>query len=509
MKILCLGNNTEDTNLQTQALAKQAGVPFHGLLSEVNCLFDQLDYARPGYYHTSVVDMQLGHLKELLLQVDKIIMLDQPIEQWNHPNEFFTTVTVLQSTSTKVEFLNSASIEPAKIFNELTKINKSFCIFPFIELHTAYDHTQLCCRSPKPVTGLADLKDFSTDPAYQRIRKSMLQGEMLPDYCYKCYKKEEQGVVSARQFETVEWVHRLGIKNIDDLKNIKKPAFYDLRPSNKCNLMCRSCNPEDSHLIEREYQELNLVVESSKPKEIINIKRHQPDRFKLVDFDNLNKLLVAGGEPTIMPEFFTFLEKCIAGGHIDFEVNVTTNGTQLSNRLKNLVKPFKDFTWTFSIDGYQNINYYTRYPSNWNSIVENWKYHRSQKNSVTINTTISIYNIDSLDLLFCWMDKEFPNTFISCNTVTKPIYLDPLLFPERDSVLDSLRRVMQTNCYKNNIMLATTVNSLYQQFEERTDVNKPLLKEFYKFNDLLDRSRNVHLRDYIPTLEKYREKYVS
>ena len=34
MKILCLGNNTEDTDLQTKDLAKQAQLPCYGLLSE-------------------------------------------------------------------------------------------------------------------------------------------------------------------------------------------------------------------------------------------------------------------------------------------------------------------------------------------------------------------------------------------------------------------------------------------------------------------------------------------
>jgi hypothetical protein len=505
MRILCLGNNSEDTDVQTRALAKQANMPCHGLLSEFDCSFDQLDYNQPGYYHTSVVDIQLGNLKELISQFDKIIMLDQPIEQWNHPNEFYNTVTLVPLTSTKVKFLNPQSVEPAKIFTELTQNNKSFCIFPFIQLHTTYDYTQLCCRSNKSVTNLDDLKDFSTDPAYQRIRESMLQGKMLPEYCQICYTKEQHGVASDRQVGTIEWVHRLGIKNLSDLKNIKKPAFYDLRPSNKCNLMCRSCNPEDSHLIEREYQELNLTVGRSNSTEI---EKHQQDRFELIEFDNLNKLLVAGGEPTIMAEFFTFLEKCIVLNHTEFEINVVTNGTQLSDRLKNLVKQFQNFSWTFSIDGYQNINYYIRYPSTWNNIIENWQYHRNQKNPVTVNTTISIYNIDSLDLLFCWMDKEFPNTFISCNTVVYPRYLNPLLFPDRDSVLSSLDRVMLTNCYKNNNILATTVDSLYQQFEKRVDVDQSLLEEFYKFNDLLDHSRNIQLKNYIPTLDRYREKYV-
>jgi sulfatase maturation enzyme AslB (radical SAM superfamily) len=327
---------------------------------------------------------------------------------------------------------------------------------------------------------------------------------MLENYCGGCYGSEKQGIVSARLSETTEWVYRLGIKNLNDLNTIKKPALYDIRPSNKCNLTCRICSPDDSHLIEKEYKKLKLMMPI---KTTVNIDKHQSDSFDLIEFDNIKKLQVAGGEPTIMPEFFAFLEKCIATGNTDFEINVTTNGTNLSDRLKKLVKQFKDFSWVFSIDGYNELNYYSRYPSDWSKIVDNWHYHRSQTTPITVNTTISIYNIDSLDVLFRWIDKEFPNTLISCNNVHNPAYLNPLLFPDRIAALRSLEQVMQTNCYKNNKILSSTIDSLYQQFVHRTEINQPLLKEFFKFNDLLDQNRKIYLKDFVPNLDRHREKY--
>jgi pyruvate-formate lyase-activating enzyme len=504
IRVLCLGNNTEDTDLQTRDLAVAAQMHYHGLLSEQHQPFDSLDYSNPGYYHTSVVDIQQGNLKQLIDQFDKVIMLDQPIDQWNHPNEFHNTIKLIKSSTTSVEFLNTDAIKPAEVFDNLLKNNKSFCIFPFIQLHTTYDYTQVCCRSAEPVTKLKDLKDFSTDPSYRRIRKSMLEGEMLENYCGGCYNGEKQGIVSARLSETTEWVYRLGIKNLEDLNTIKKPALYDIRPSNKCNLTCRICSPDDSHLIEKEYKKLKLMMPI---KTTVNIDKHQTNSFDLIEFDNIKKLQVAGGEPTIMLEFFAFLEKCIATGNTDFEINVTTNGTNLSDRLKKLVKQFKDFSWVFSIDGYNELNYYSRYPSDWSKIVDNWHYHLSQKAPVTVNTTISIYNIDSLDVLFRWIDKEFPNTLISCNNVHNPTYLNPLLFPDRSAALRSLEQVMQTNCYKNNKILSSTIDSLYQQFVRRTEINQPLLKEFFKFNDLLDQNRKIYLKDFVPNLDRHREKY--
>jgi hypothetical protein len=89
----------------------------------------------------------------------------------------------------------------------------------------------------------------------------------------------------------------------------------------------------------------------------------------------------------------------------------------------------------------------------------------------------------------------------------QPAYLDPLLFPDRDIVLRSLEKTMHTKCYKNNEILATTIDDLYEKFQARLNVNQPLLKEFFKFNDILDQNRKVYLKDYVPNLDRYRQQY--
>jgi hypothetical protein len=76
-------------------------------------------------------------------------------------------------------------------------------------------------------------------------------------------------------------------------------------------------------------------------------------------------------------------------------------------------------------------------------------------------------------------------------------------------VLPSLERVMQTNCYKNFEIVSTNINSLYQAFQDRKEINEPLLKEFFKFNNILDQNRKIYLKDYVPNLEKYRKNYIS
>jgi pyruvate-formate lyase-activating enzyme len=504
MKILCLGNNTQDTDTQTRHLAELDGMPCHGLLSELDQPFLELDFSQAGYYHTSVVDIQPGNLRYLINQFDKVILLDQPIDQWNHPNELNNTVAIMQSATTKVEFMNQHNIESSLFFQELVKTNKSFCIFPFIEFYSTHQHTMLCCRSAEPVTKLSEFKDFSSDPNLEKIRESMLQGHMLPTHCYDCYERESRGIVSARLSETPEWASKLGIKNLEELKKIKNPAFYDIRPSNKCNLTCRTCDPSLSHLIDREYKKLKINLQPANASPRKTSIRNDPVVWQHIDLNSIKKLLIAGGEPTIMPEFFQFLEKCISHNRTDFNIDVTTNGNKLSERLKKLIKHFSDISWVFSIDGYKNINHYIRHPSEWNNIVANWRYLKSQGHPVTVNTTISIYNINSLHLLFKWMDKEFPNTHVSCMIARAPKLINPLLFPDRDSVLDSLQQIQSTDTYKNNPFLSSTVDFLYEHFQKEHSVDQSLLEEFFQFNDLLDQNRTVQLQDHVPLLEKYR-----
>ena len=500
MKILCLGNNTQDTDAQTRQLAQTHGLPCHGLLSELEQPFSTLDFSQPGYYHTSVVDIQHGNLSQLVNEFDKVILLDQPVDQWNHPNELNNTVAIMRSANTVVEFMNRGNIESSLFFQDLVKTNKSFCIFPFIEFFSTYQHTMVCCRSSEPVTRLSEFKDFASDPNLVKIREAMLQGEMLPQHCKDCYDREDRGIVSARQSETPEWASKLGLKNLDDLKRITNPVFYDIRPSNKCNLTCRMCDPSQSHLIDREYKKLKITVQPTG----VSGSLTDPTIWQHINLDSIKKLMIAGGEPTIMPEFFEFLENCISSKVTDFNIDINTNGTRLSNRLKKLLQHFGDVSWVYSIDGYKNINHYIRYPSDWERIVENWHYLKSQGHPVTVNTTISVYNVNSLHLLFEWMDQEFANTHVSAVIAQSPEFISPFLFPDRDSVLDSLQRVKSTDTYKNNLLLSSTIDFLYQQFHKEHSVDQLLLQKFFEFNDLLDQNRKIQLEDHVPLLAKHR-----
>lgn len=409
---------------------------------------------------------------------------------------FYKTLQIASKTTAKVRFIDSSLAKSFDYFSTLVEQNKSFCIFPFIELLVNYDYTTVCCRSLTPVTKLNEFENFQEDKNYQDIRNKMIQGIAVPNHCNACYQLESQGMISARQQETVEWAQRLNISSIEELQKLQYPVYYEIRPSNKCNLLCRTCSPESSHLIEREYRSLKIVNRGSR-----SMAQHTTG-FEIVNFDHAKKIYVAGGEPTVSNEFYKFINDCIKHKRTDIEILINTNGTKISDGLKQAFKHFSNLHFIFSIDGYADLNHYIRWPSKWQSIIENWKYLRSKNHKVVVNTTVSIYNIALLHHLCEYIDREFPNTIVHWNLATTPRHVSPYLYPNPDEVLESLSVVMGTNCYHNDLLFSSTVDGLYAYFKTKHQTRD--LSEFFRFNDQLDRSRKINLAHYIPNLEKYR-----
>jgi hypothetical protein len=497
MRILCLGNNTEDTDVKVKQLALENNFECHGLLSQ----FDgsMIKISKDGWYHSSVYDIEYGNLLNLAEQFDSVIMLDQPKEQYSHPNAFYLTVKLIKNLSNG-KFLDETYREQIDFFESLVATNKSFCIFPFIELltnHRSDGYTTVCCRSSAPITHISKIKNWATDTNYVEIRKKMLAGERLPNHCQACYTLEEKNVQSARQQETVEWANRLNLTSVEDLQKIKSPSYYEIRPSNKCNLQCRMCGPNSSHLIGKEYKKLGLISK---------IPTDERTDFDIVDFTNLKKLYVAGGEPTAMPKFYQFLDRCIAEQKVDFEFLINTNGTKLSNKFKAQLKHFKNFTFILSLDGHGSLNHYIRWPSDWNTIIANMHYLKSNGHAVVPNVTVSIYNVLGLYNLLEFFDKEFPGTLVHCQVcVSNDDKLSPFIFPHYKLALEKLLPIQNLRCYANDHLLKSFIDGLIAHYQSGPVPDVDKLRLFFEFNDKLDQSRNLRLEDYIPELYATRE----
>lgn len=459
-------------------------------------LIDSLKPIEPGYYHSSVYDAEAGILLDIIKQFDILIILDQ---SWSDPDMFLAMVELanLSEATVEVQWLDKSYKIDTLFFKNLVETNKSFCIFPFIELLVQNGSTTVCCRSSEPITQLDKLYDWKNNPDYKKIRNKMLSGELIPEHCQTCYEYETSGMISPRKTETVQWANRLGLKSIEDVVNIETPVYYEIRPSNICNLQCRSCTPSSSSLIEKEYIKIGLH-DSDKTYKFTN--------FDFVDFTNLKSLYVAGGEPTVMPELYDFLEKCIADDNVDFDFTINTNAVKFSNKLKDLICHFTNLQFIVSIDGYKDVNHYVRWPSNWDSIIDNVHYLINHNHKVIVQSVVSIWTIPKLYELINFIENEFPDLPIQgLLAKSENDLFNPFNFPDPEIITNNLYQITKLNCYRNDLVFKEFIDNLIKYFETQHSFNKQRLHEFFNFNDKLDQSRNIRLKDYIPELDRCRK----
>ena len=498
--VLFLGNNDRSTDLEVSQLAQDHQTTNHGLISDTEFVLDA-----SGFYHTTVVDMSWGDLIRVAQKFETVIMLDQPQRQWSHWK-------CLQATCKLMLHLESLGVKTIFRENENTKKilywidilyhkNPSLCIYPWINFHNDGRHFKVCSRDASYVTADRNIQNWQTDPNYQEIRQSMLNGEHMIEHCSVCYGYENQGMESYRQFETLDWATQLELGSVDDLSKIDQPHFYEIHTSNHCNIKCRGCQPSYSEPIALEFKKFNIVA----PKPIEWEPNNFPiDQIEIDLLDHTKSIYFQGGEPTIMPEVRTFMQRCIEQKRTDFFLTMCTNGVKISKEFLDLASHFSNTNFSFSLDGFDRVNDYWRWGSRWKTVIDNAHLLQSLGHNISINTVPGIYNVTNLHLLLEFLDREFPLTAIYMQ-VNYLSWQSCLNHPLTELVLDSMQRCKQTSIYySNGKSCKTSIDSIYEHYANNPVCDLEQLRAFFDFNDQLDKARGSKLVDYIPELEAAR-----
>ena len=258
MKILYLGSNLPDTHHRVSKIARDTKTVNHGLVES-----DDFVPKEVGLYHTTIVDVWAGGLVKLAEHFDKIVLLDQSREDWSHWKALLSTYKImveLEKLGHTTEFRENDNIQSIQFMWDLLQDNKAFCVYPWMHLLEEYGDVLICSKSKTPIKKLEDLKDWRTDPEFVEIRNKLQSGERIHD-CSLCYREEDLGFVSTRVHESMDWAVKMNIQSMEDLE-VALPTYYEVRPSNKCNLQCRMCCPENSHLIEKEFKEIKKRIQN-------------------------------------------------------------------------------------------------------------------------------------------------------------------------------------------------------------------------------------------------------
>tara|TARA_R110000822_G_scaffold53073_3_gene136962 strand:+ start:1222 stop:2673 length:1452 start_codon:yes stop_codon:yes gene_type:complete len=477
--IVCIGSGKEFSSVKAELIAIKNEKDFLYIYNRDTKIAN-------GVYHTSLYDINLDSLIEVFDPAQlSFVFLDDTENDYDAAYDFYKTgmfVSSAESAGFYVEYVNAEFKN--NFLNVITK-NKAICVMPWIGIHKRAGETNSCCLQ-------------NTFPPMEELKEYMLAGD-LHDTCRLCHKLEENNGVSDRMSLSSYWSSRLNIKTIQELTE-QKVVYFHIRLSNKCNAMCRICDENSSNLIDEEYYKLGLT----KIKIGINNTQFISEQ-SIIDAE---RLYFAGGEPLIHNDFLKTLEFLKNKNLLDKDIVVNTNAAALPSKFIDLTKGFTDLTFTISIDAIGKKLTYTRWPIKWDKFVDNINtLYKISNGQMHFNTTLSVYNIADCYETFKWIGDNYPMAGITTTILDNPEIQQAKFFPNKDEVLQNLNKIKTLPYYNKDKNFASVIDYAETQCTE-TQLDPVMLAKFFEFNDLLDDSRKVLLKDHLPLLEDCR-KYVK
>lgn len=331
-------------------------------------------------------------------------------------------------------------------------ISKTFCILPWIHLSTRTNgHMRLCCNSNAASSlktnysgqigilkedgdnglpsnlGHHDLLESWNNKYMRTVRLEMIRGK-IPYQCASCFREEAAGHNSKRIWETAYWSryidpNKLIAETKKDGTVPEKIYYLDLRFGTKCNLKCIMCSPHDSSMWIGDWAKVNRKLVSRNVKNLFqwNNKgrengasytwyKKNPKFFEQLkeQIPHMKQLYMAGGEALIIKKYDELLDSIINMGYAkDITLRYNSNGLKLTDSLVEKWNEFKNVRFHFSIDSFEHMNKYIRWPTDWNIILE--QLNRLDKTSdnveVTIACAVQILNIYYIPDFIKWKLK--------------------------------------------------------------------------------------------------------
>ena len=413
------------------------------------------------------------------------------------------------------------------------QFGKAFCVLPwihsFVNIGGEY---QVCCTSEEFHDGILNsqnqvfkiqdnptLDDVMNSDFMKKLRLELLDGKM-PELCTRCIITENHNGVSRRHLENIKYAQDV-TKLIDQTRpdgtiplEIK---CADYRLGNICNLQCRMCNPRSTVMWIKDWNEVKNGKEPMDERRRLEYEGYDwiDENYLVEEFKSkiqgLDTLHFAGGEPLIAPRMQEMLQLCIDSGVAqDIMLTYNTNITKLPPKVLELWKHFKEVRLLCSIDGFGKVNDYIRMPSKWESIDRNLKYLDSHAkehkiSEILLSTTVQAYNILNLNELYEYL-QGFENIIKAPNLINlySPDYLKTQILPA-DVKEEATRRMLavksdlKKNFSEHKSYLLDNIDQVLNFMNEK-DLNEKCWREFVRYNDKIDASKSMSLKDSIPEL---------
>lgn len=317
--------------------------------------------------------------------------------------------------------------------------NDAFCIAPWMHMHVEPDgDVQLCCASNwkhEHQKSLGNLNENTPEEIWngkqmRMVRKNMLAGRKMPQYCSPCYDREAGAInQTERQRFNREFANTFELvptTQDDGTLDTLKLKYLDIRFNNLCNLKCRTCGPDWSTSWANE-----MGIE--KP-----LLYNDTWRKLLPYLDQLEKVYFAGGEPLMTPEHYDFLEQLVEI-NTDIELLYTSNFSRLELKNRHVMDywpKFKLVNAIASIDHVGEMASYVRTGTDYQTVINNIKKVNSYgllNVRSAITSVYSAYNCTGLgDIIIRLFEDEVINDMqqIVFNILVNPDYQMATIIPD-------------------------------------------------------------------------------
>jgi len=324
--------------------------------------------------------------------------------------------------------------------------------------------------------------------------------------CSGCWNAEATGNRSPRQIFNEQ------LKDIEVLES--QPRIFIMKPGNRCNVACRSCN---EHTSSSWYKDAYALSGSNKEfKEWLEF--FYPHRNTYENNSNLENTLqqwqpniifwdLYGGEPLLIPLTYKIINGAIETSSAkNQKLQIHTNGTIYDPKLASMFSKFKEVSVAYSIDAIGKKNDYIRSGSDWNTVIENLNLYNkdfSKYSNIkfTVRSTVTPLNVLYLDETYEYFSsKNFTIDF--GNVVTDYPYNNVQYLPKniKLEVEKKLKKYVPSN-NKNKKWIQNFDHLL--KFMNYTPADYDLLQNsFIKRNNKMDLIRGEKFAEIFPEMHQ-------
>lgn len=295
------------------------------------------------------------------------------------------------------------------------------CHAPFTNLN--FEQTgeaRACCYNFKEVLGKwpqQTIREIWQGAQLQSLRKNIEQNN-LGGGCTECGKMIEVGNyqgVRAKYYD--EFAEGFLQQKISIVKNkltgsFTYPRVMEFELSNQCNLECVMCNGSFSSSIRKNREKLSPIISPYNEKFVDELEEFIP---------HLTDAKFLGGEPFMIDIYIDIWER-IRKINPNIRIHITTNGTFLNNRIKDLLEGLRAGI-IMSMDSVERETYLKiRVNSNYEKVMENLEYFLDYTKRK--NTFISIA---ACPIIYNW--KELPQMVEFCLSKNIALYFNAVFTP--------------------------------------------------------------------------------